>query len=127
MKRLIAVAVAVAASATFAECQDCTCKTGNTPHIEQKVRSPLGKEIDATRHRFAQFSAGVEMAFRNNYVVLTNLAARVEALEAAESNRVARLEAAKKARAERQAAKKDNQQILRDAIRRGKKVEKGGK
>lgn len=99
------------------------------PFIQKKTRSPLGKEIDGIRrHMASRFDVQVLNAHdRTLYSYITNLAARVEVLEAAESNRLARIESARKRsqeRANEKAKQRDSKQILQNAIRRGKKVEK---
>ena len=100
---------------------------GNSkPFLVKKVRSPLGKEIDATR-----FAIGVQLKNAYNVIrkqneVLTNLAARVASLEGAEAERKRRIDEARERAAKRKSAreeKRDNGQTLREAIRRGKKLE----
>lgn len=97
------------------------------PFIQKKTRSPLGKEIDSARNFTMKMACLSSQRDNQLFSFITNLAARVEVLEAAESNRLARVEAAKAAAAKRREAresKQDSKQILQNAIRRGKKVEK---
>lgn len=129
MNKMMTVAVlAFAACVAFADGQEKVEK--DTPHMQVNVKSPLGKRVDKIGRDLtvAQIEAWNRDA--QLFICLTNLAARVEVLEAAESNRVARAEKARKSWEERKAkveGKQDNRQVLRNAIRRGKKVEKGGK
>ena len=99
----------------------------NTPHLVQKVRSPLGKEIDALGQKLVGFSFDCHMADVKIYDALTNLAARVEKLEAAEAARQAARDAAQKRAAERKAKRQDKEtakDTLRNVIKRGQKAAK---
>lgn len=94
---------------------------GNTPHLVQKVRSPLGKEIDELGQKLVDFRFDCHIADVQIYDVLTNLAARVDKLEAVEAKRMAAREAAHKRKEERK-TKQDERPTLQSIIRRGKKA-----
>ena len=123
-------------STTLTRVRDCVVMTNDNSKakgqnvIEHKVRSPLGKEIDQLRRKCGIFT---QVVGKNLYAfesMLTNLIERVETLEKAEVERrkkaeefKARREKAKQGREE----KKESRQILQEAIRRGKRVEKEDK
>lgn len=93
----------------------------NTPHVIKTVRSALGREIDALGQKLVEFQTADVLI----YNALTNLAARVEKLEAAEAERQAAREAAQKRAAERKAKRADTataRDTLQNVIKRGKKA-----
>lgn len=106
-------------------------EAANSPHVIKTVRSPLGKEIDATNGMLAKLMLMTKEAFVEQHAMLTNLSARVEKLEAAEAERVKRSqaarEAAKKRAEERKAGRQEKasaRETLQGVIRRGQKAAK---
>lgn len=91
----------------------------NTPHIVKQVRSPLGKEIDSLRLRCNMIDQINAEVFKDMYSRMTNLAARVEALEAAEAERAAKQAEIKARAAERKQAidKREEQRKLLEAAK----------
>lgn len=105
---------------------DAATDAPKTPYIEKKTRSPLGQELDRATAYFASNQKRAFDAIVYEMTMLTNLAARVEALEAAEKARAehaAKLRAMSLERRRAREEKPEDSQVLRDAIKRGKKVE----
>lgn len=130
MKKLVVgMVAALAAVQVFAgECQciaECgETSTSNTPYIAKKVRSPLGKEIDSLRLRCKSIENVTAEVFGDMYTRLTNITARVAALETAEAARVAE-QAKRKAKAAERKEAREKREEQRKALEAAKARAKG--
>lgn len=127
MKKVAMIVLSLAFAHAFGstEVSAVSCDTNNTPHIETKVRSPLGKEIDGLRQAIGAFVVGYNKADFKLYTSITNLAQRVEALEAKEAERERKIAAGRARIAERRreiAESKSRKEILQSAKKRAKKT-----
>lgn len=105
---------------------DAATDAQKTTYVEKKTRSPLGKELDSAMAYFAFNQKQAFDVIRQEMTVLTNLATRVEALEAVEKARAehsAKLKAMSLERRRSRDEKPEDRQVLLEAIKRGKKVE----
>lgn len=113
----------------------CKAETDATENAEpqkntiiQTVRSPLGKELDALKTVSDVNDKFLLNLLNSTYVQMTNLSARVEALESEKKEREARREAAKaesiKRREANEKRERDSAKVLSDVIKRGKAFER---
>lgn len=102
------------------------CKVTGRNVITKKVRSPLGKEIDATKGMVGNLMLYTKEAFEEQHAMLTNAISRLEALERKEAEREkarSDAEARRKASAERRKARdeSDKRKVMQDAVNRSKR------
>lgn len=96
------------------------CKVKGRNVIMKKVRSPLGKEIDATKGMVGNIMLYTKEAFDEQHAMLTNAISRLEALERKEAKR-------EKARSDAEARRKardesDKRKVMQDAVNRSNRL-----
>lgn len=120
----------------FPKCEVLTnapCKVKGRNVITKKVRSPLGKEIDATKGMVGNLMLYTKEAFEEQHAMLTNAISRLEALERKEAEREKAMsdkaarrkelsERFKSAALERKAREEsDKRKVMQDAVKRSKR------